>query len=161
MAPDSGDGALIGEVTGLLADYAACIDGDELERWPDFFIEDAHYRITTEFNHARGLPIGIIDARNRDMLEDRVTALRRANIYEPQRYRHIISVVRLTGSEDGQVQAEASFMVVRTMIDGSQDLFVSGRYLDSIDFSGQRPRFARKLIVLDSYKIDTLLAIPL
>ena len=47
------------------------------------------------------------------------------------------------------------------MIDGSQDLFVSGRYLDSIDTSGARPRFAKKLVVLDSDKIDTLLAIPL
>ncbi|MDA1099210.1 MAG: aromatic-ring-hydroxylating dioxygenase subunit beta [Proteobacteria bacterium] len=161
MAAIPDDGIMIGKVTGLLAEYAACIDGDELERWPGHFTEAAHYRITTAFNHARGLPIGIIDARNRNMLEDRVTALRKANIYEPQRYRHIISVVRLTGSEGGLVQAEAGFMVIRTMIDGSQDLFVSGRYLDSIDFSGERPRFAEKLVVLDSDKIDTLLAIPL
>ncbi len=158
-APD--DAAMIGRVTSLLADYAACIDSDALERWPEFFTEDAHYHISTEFNHARGLPIGIIDARNRNMLEDRVTALRKANIYEPQRYRHIISVVRITGSEGGLIQAEAGFLVVRTMIDGSQDLFVSGRYLDSIDFSGGRPLFARKQVVLDSDKIDTLLAIPL
>jgi 3-phenylpropionate/cinnamic acid dioxygenase small subunit len=157
----SGGGNLIGKVTGLLADYAACIDDDELESWPGYFTAGAHYRITTAFNHARGLPIGIIDARNRNMLEDRVTALRKANIYEPQRYRHIISVVRLTGSEGGLIQAEAGFLVVRTMIDGSQDLFVSGRYLDSIDFSEERPRFAEKLVVLDSDKIDTLLAIPL
>ncbi len=54
-----------------------------------------------------------------------------------------------------------AWLVVRTMIDGSQDLFVSGRYLDSIDTSGARPRFAKKLVVLDSDKIDTLLAIPL
>ncbi|NQV58702.1 MAG: aromatic-ring-hydroxylating dioxygenase subunit beta [Alphaproteobacteria bacterium] len=152
---------MIGRVTSLLADYAACIDSDALERWPEFFTEDAHYHISTEFNHARGLPIGIIDARNRNMLEDRVTALRKANIYEPQRYRHIISVVRITGAEGSLIQAEAGFLVVRTMIDGSQDLFVSGRYLDSIDFSGGRPLFARKQVVLDSDKIDTLLAIPL
>ncbi len=95
------------------------------------------------------------------MLEDRVTALRKANIYEPQRYRHIISVVRITGVEGGLILAEAGFMVVRTMIDGSQDLFVSGCYLDCIDITGKRPRFAKKLVVLDSDKIDTLLAIPL
>ena len=47
------------------------------------------------------------------------------------------------------------------MIDGSQDLFLSGRYLDSIDLSGDRPQFVDKLVVLDSDKIDTLLAIPL
>ena len=95
------------------------------------------------------------------MLEDRVAALRKANIYEPQRYRHIISVVRITGESGGLVQAEAGFIVVRTMIDGRQELFVSGRYLDSIDLSGERAVFTEKLVVLDSDKIDTLLAIPL
>ena len=150
-----------GVVAGLLADYAHCIDSDDLERWPALFTETASYRISTEFNHARGLPIGIIDARNRNMMEDRITALRKANIFEPQRYRHIISNPRITGAADGLVQAEAAFLVVRTMIDGSQDLFVSGRYLDEIDVSGSQPLFARKLVVLDSDKIDTLLAIPL
>lgn len=150
-----------GAVSNLLAEYAACIDADELERWPEFFTDDAHYRVTTEFNHARDLPIGIIDARNRNMLEDRVASLRKANIYEPQRYRHIVSAVRLTGDDGDLVYAEASFLVVRTMIDGSQDLFVSGRYLDRIDFSRAQPLFADKLVILDSDKIDTLLAIPL
>ena len=165
MAAGSDDGALNGRlnglVTGLLADYAACIDADDLEGWPAFFTEDARYHITTEFNHARGLPIGIIDARNRNMLEDRVTALRKANIFEPQRYRHIISLVRITGRDGGLIAAEAGFMVIRIRVDGSQDLFVSGRYLDTIDVSGERPLFASKLVVLDSDKIDTLLAIPL
>ncbi len=148
-------------VSNLLAEYAACIDGDDLEAWPAFFTEAAHYRITTDFNHARGLPIGIIDARNRNMLEDRIASLRQANIYEPQRYRHIISAVRITGNEGDLVLAEASFVVIRTMIGGEQDLFASGRYLDKIDLSRDRPLFANKLVVLDSDKIDTLLAIPL
>lgn len=161
MTDGGGDGALLGAVTGLLAEYAACIDSDELERWPEFFTERGKYRITTEFNHSRGLPVGIIDARNRNMLEDRIAALRQANIFEPQRYRHIVSLVRITGREGGLVQAEASFIVVRTMIDGSQDLFVSGRYLDNIDFSTEPPLFTEKLVVLDSDKIDTLLALPL
>ncbi len=153
--------ALIGTVTGLLADYAHCIDSDDLERWPEFFTEQAQYRITTAFNHDKGFPVGIIDCRNRNMMEDRVAALRKANIYEPQRYRHIISLVRITGQSDGLVEAEAGFIVVRTMIDGSQDFFLAGRYLDKIDLSGSRPLFAEKLVVLDSDKIDTLLAIPL
>lgn len=147
--------------TALLADYAACIDGDELERWPDFFTEDCHYKITTFDNHSRGLPVGLIYAHNRAMLEDRVTALRKANIYEAQRYRHILSVVRVTGGEGSMIEAETGFLVVRIMHDGTQDLFATGRYLDRIDIRRERPRFAEKLVVLDSDKIDTLLAIPL
>lgn len=154
------NGAISG-VTSLLADYAACIDADELEQWPDFFTAECHYKITTAYNYVKGLPVGLIYAHNRAMLEDRVVALRKANIYEAQRYRHVVSGVRITGEAGNVVEAEASFLVVRTMHDGSQDLFASGRYLDRIDTSGNRPLFAEKIVVLDSDKIDTLLAIPL
>jgi len=161
MGAPKDDLAAIAAVSGLLADYAACIDADALEAWPDFFAEDAQYRITTARNHAAGLPIGIVYADNRAMLEDRVAALRDANIYEAQSYRHIVSMVRITARNGVTVEAETNFMVVRTMIDGTQDLFATGRYLDRIDFSGNRPRFMEKLVVLDSEKVDTLLAIPL
>ena len=160
------DGGATATVTALLADYAACIDADDLEAWPDFFTADCHYKITTAYNHANGLPVGLVYAHNRAMLEDRVTALRKANIYEPQRYRHIVSTPRITGGrivggDGGTIEAETGFLVVRTMHDGTQDLFASGLYLDRIDLSGDRPRFAEKIVVLDSDKVDTLLAIPL
>lgn len=148
-------------VSALLADYAAAIDEDALEDWPDFFTADALYRITTARDHSAGQPIGIIYADNRAMLEDRVAALRKANVYETQAYRHIVSSVRITARNSASVDAEASFMVVRTMTDGSQDMFATGRYIDTIDFSGNRPRFSKKIVVLDSEKVDTLLAIPL
>ena len=149
------------DVTALLADYAACIDAGALEEWPDFFTADCHYKITTAYNHANDLPVGLIYAHNRAMLEDRVVALRKANIYEPQRYRHIVSAPRITGMAGDVIEAEAGFLVVRTMHDGTQDLFASGRYLDRIDTAGNRLRFAEKIVVLDSDKVDTLLAIPL
>ena len=125
------------------------------------FTDDGIYKITTAENYARGLPIGIIDTESRAMRIDRVQATRKANIYEPQRYRHIVSTVRISARDGDRVDAQASFLVVRIMGDGSQDLFVTGRYLDRIDFSGEEPRFAEKLVVLDSDKVDTLIAIPL
>ncbi len=148
-------------IANLLADYAACIDTDALERWPGFFTEDCVYRITSAYNYARDLPVGIIHAVNKRMLEDRVAALRRANIYEKQGYRHIVSVPRIARRNGAVVESEAGFLVVRIMAEGSFDLFATGRYVDRIDFSADRPRFAEKVVVLDSEKIDTLLAIPL
>lgn len=148
-------------VANLLAEYAACIDSDALEAWPDFFAPDCVYRITSAYNYAHGLPIGIIDADNRRMLVDRVAALRQANIYEKQGYRHIVSVPRIVRRDGALVEAEAGFLVVRIMAEGALDLFATGRYVDRIDFGGDRPRFVSKIVVLDSDKIDTLLAIPL
>ena len=77
------------ELEALYTDYVHCLDADELERWPDFFTEDCFYRVTSAENYEAGMPLGLILATSRNMLKDRVSALREANIYEPQRYRHL------------------------------------------------------------------------
>lgn len=149
-------------LSGLNAAYANAIDADRLEAWPDFFTEDCLYRITTADNHARGYPAGIIHAEGRGMLTDRVTALRGANIYERQRYRHIIGMPVLGGTADGLTRAETAFVVVRTMRDGRMDLFAAGLYLDRVRVDAPNgPRFAERVVVCDSQRFDTLLAIPL
>ena len=79
-------------VAELNAAYAATIDTDRLEAWPDFFVEDCLYKITSAENHKRGYSAGIVYANSRAMLRDRVTALRSANIYERHSYRHIIGL---------------------------------------------------------------------
>ncbi len=80
----------------LNAEYAATIDDDRLEAWPDFFLDDCLYKITSADNVRDGNEAGIVYADCRAMLADRVLALRRANIYERQTYRHIIGPPRLT-----------------------------------------------------------------
>ena len=42
------------------AAYADAIDSDALERWPAFFTERCHYRITHHENEREGLPAGIV-----------------------------------------------------------------------------------------------------
>lgn len=148
-------------VARLLAEYAHCLDSDDLERWPSYFTEDASYRITTAANEARGLPIGYVEAEGRAMMEDRVLSLRQANIYEAQSYRHILSVPRVTGLTDGEITAETGVLVVRVMATGDTHLFAVGRYVDHIVERDGGLKFAAKTVVLDSEKIDTLLAIPL
>ena len=78
----------------LNAAYAAAIDQDRLEAWPDFFTDDCLYKITSADNIRDGNEAGIVYADSRAMLADRVLALRRANIYERQTYRHIIEIGR-------------------------------------------------------------------
>jgi 3-phenylpropionate/cinnamic acid dioxygenase small subunit len=95
------------------------------------------------------------------MLKDRVSALREANIYEPQRYRHLVSSVKIVGEDSGALVSTASFLVVRTMQDGDMTLFAAGRYIDRLEYSSETWKFARKDVILDSRQIDTLLAIPI
>jgi len=149
------------ELEQLYADYAHCLDADELERWPDFFTEDCFYRITSAENYEAGLPLGLIYATSRNMLKDRVSALRQANIYEPQRYRHLVSSIRIVGEVADVLDLVANFLVVRTMQDGDMTIFGAGCYVDQVSRDGGSWKFARKIVVLDSRQIDTLLAIPI
>lgn len=149
------------ELQDLYTGYAACLDADELERWPEFFTEDCHYRITSAENYEAGMPLGLIYATSKNMLRDRVAALREANVYEPQRYRHLISGISVDRDERNALDVSASFLVVRTMQNGEMTLFAAGRYLDRVVRADGGWRFAKKLVVLDSRRIDTLLAIPL
>ncbi|MGH7277994.1 MAG: aromatic-ring-hydroxylating dioxygenase subunit beta [Candidatus Rokuibacteriota bacterium] len=148
-------------VAQLNADYARAIDDDRLEDWPDFFVEGCLYTITSADNHRRGLPAGLIYADSRGMLRDRVAALREANIYERQAYRHLVGLPAILGDADGALRAETPFLVVRIMRDGRMDLFATGRYVDVLVEAGGALRFRERIVVCDSSRIDTLLAIPL
>ena len=150
-------------VENLLARYVHALDEGRLEDWPAFFVERGHYRVTTADNHERGLPLPIIYADSRAMLRDRVTALRHANIYEAQRYRHTVSATLVERRDAGTARAISNFQVLRIMATGETALYASGRYLDRIRLSGDggSPQFEEKIVVCDSRRFDTLLAIPL
>jgi 3-phenylpropionate/cinnamic acid dioxygenase small subunit len=149
------------QVQDLNARYAQAIDDDKLEAWPDFFTENGRYRVTTAENFERGLPLAMIHATSRAMLRDRVRSLRDANVYEAQRYRHVIGPPLIAPDEGGGLRAQTAFMVARIMHTGETTLFATGRYHDHIVLDGGKARFAEKLVILDSRLIDTLLAIPL
>lgn len=148
-------------LAALNAAYAATIDADRLEQWPDFFTPDCLYKITSADNHKRGYSAGIVYADTQDMLRDRITALRSANIYERHSYRHIVGLP-VPGEEgaDG-VTSETPFLVVRTMRSGAMGLFAAGVYLDRVVEVDGKLRFVERVVVCDSGHFDTLLVIPL
>jgi 3-phenylpropionate/cinnamic acid dioxygenase small subunit len=134
----------------------------KVQAWPDFFVDACRYVITTADNLERGLPLGLIYATSRAMLRDRVRSLRQANVYEAQRYRHVIGPPYVELAGDGMVRAQTGFIVVRIMHSGETIVFATGRYDDRIALDGpDGPRFVEKTVILDSRLIDTLLAIPL
>ena len=146
------------QLNTLNAAYAACIDEGQLEAWPDLFTDDCLYMVTTADNYQQGLPAGLIYADSKGMLRDRVSALREANVYERQRYRHVIGTPRLTGPQS----AETPFLVVRIMRGGKMDLFATGKYVDTVAANEDGTlALAKRVVVCDSVAIDTLLAIPL
>jgi anthranilate 1,2-dioxygenase small subunit len=143
------------------AEYARCIDDDRLEEWPEFFDDPCTYKITTAANVREGLEAGIIFASSHGMLVDRVSALREANIYERHTYRHILGVPSILGQDQDRVRSETPFLVARIMREGDTDIFATGRYLDVYRIRTGGAKIAERIVVCDSSRIDTLLALPL
>jgi anthranilate 1,2-dioxygenase small subunit len=143
------------------AEYARCIDDDRLEEWPDHFHGRCVYKVTTAANYREGLEVGLIFANSRGMLADRVSALREANIYERQSYRHILGQPSILSEQNGEVRSETPFLVARILQDGDTDIFASGRYVDLYKVEDGQVKLNERTVVCDSSRIDTLLALPL
>jgi 3-phenylpropionate/cinnamic acid dioxygenase small subunit len=153
---------IVARLVELNAAYARAIDNEQFERWPDFFLDPCLYKVTTAENIARGYEAGIMYADSRGMLQDRVTALRQANIYERQRYRHIVGLPAVLAEEGAEISVETPFLVVRIMRTGAMEVFATGRYLDRIPVDGTRPlQLRERLVVCDGGRFDTLVALPL
>jgi 3-phenylpropionate/cinnamic acid dioxygenase small subunit len=148
-------------VQDINARYTEAIDEDHLESWPDFFRPDGKYLINTAENVAQNLPLGLMFATSQAMLRDRIKALRQANVYEAQRYRHVLGAPIILGDAGGIVMARTSFVVARIMHGGETMLFATGVYEDRVALDGDSTLFAEKKVIIDSRQIDTLLAIPL
>jgi anthranilate 1,2-dioxygenase small subunit len=156
------DANMTQRIVDAIYDYAHCIDNGALEDWPNLFTEDGIYRITTRESHDRGLPAGVMHCTSRGMLVDRILSLRKANIYEPHVYRHLISAPRVKpGAGADEWTAETGFAVIRTMQEGDMAVFAAGRYLDRFRIVDGTPLIAERVAVLDSRRIDTLIVIPL
>jgi anthranilate 1,2-dioxygenase small subunit len=153
--------SLYQQIARAQADYARCIDDDRLEQWPDHFHGSCIYKVTTAANHREGLEGAIIFANSKGMLKDRVSALREANIYERQSYRHILGQPSILQEGASEVRSETPFLVARIVQDGDTDIFATGRYLDLYKIEDGKVFLDERIVVCDSSRVDTLLALPL
>ena len=151
----------IERILALQAAYIRCIDNNALESWPDFFVDDCLYVVTTAENRRNGFEAGIIYADTKAMLIDRIAALREANVYEKQAYRHILGLPSILKNGSDEAETETPFLVLRIMHDGETSIFATGLYLDTYRAVGPDLKFAKRIAVCDSSRIDTLMALPL
>jgi len=108
QSPSSRQAALRPDIEALYARYAHIIDDDRLEDWPELFVEDGTYRVTTRENHDNGLALGIMYCSGRGMMADRISALRQANVFEPHVYCHLTSNVAVLEASSAEIRARAN-----------------------------------------------------
>ncbi len=149
-------------VQDLIHRYVHMVDDDKLEALPDLFVEQASYRIISRRSHEQGQVIGILQCDSRAMIRDRIASMRRANIFEPHRYRHMVSATLIEALDaDGTLHVATNYYVTRIMEGGSFELFSTGVYRDTIVQQDGEWLFRERLVVCDSTRIDSLLVIPI
>jgi 3-phenylpropionate/cinnamic acid dioxygenase small subunit len=145
----------------LFVAYGALIDAGEFDSWLGLFAERCSYHIQPRENYERGLPAGLVYCDTREVLEDRIGALREANKYNIHTDRHLIGLPRLVSEDGGEALVEAPFAVFQTDQEGETRLFATGLYKDRIVGEAGTIKFRDKLVLLDTFAVPSLLATPL
>lgn len=148
------------ELHRLQERYVGVLDRDLLEEWPNLFTDDGVYEIVSKENDDSGLPVGIMNCCGRAMMRDRIVALRKANLFEPHTYRHMISGLEFTRIDANTVDMKSNYVVVQTLNDGESRVYQAGRYFDRVVRTPQGWWYKRKRAVYDTSRIQTLLVTP-
>ena len=148
------------ELLEFYALYTETLDDVRLEDWPDFFTQACLFRIIPRENFERGRTLSTMQAESRGMLQDRVTGLRRTQVYAPRYYRRFLSNIRVTGSDGDGVRVRQNVLVVQTMIDKQSDIVLCGVAHDLVVHDEGRLRFVERVIAFDSEMIPNSLVYP-
>lgn len=159
-AAGSKSGISRAELRDFYDDVSACLDAEALADFPAFFTEDAKYQVISRENHDDGLEHAPIFCLGRAMIEDRITALTEAALYQPRSLRHFVSGVRITGEMDGESRVEANFLIIESLVEQEPQILMVGRYLDRVVREGGALKFRERTCVYDNYRIRTTLVIP-
>ena len=148
-------------LTDLYCAYDNALNDGALERWPELFVETCIYKVIPRENVERGFPVALIYCESRDMLVDRVVALRETALYAPRIARRITSGVTLRSIEADGLHLTANFTVLQTMPDQPSELFLCGCCRDRVVEDGDALRFAERLCIYDSTIVPTSLVYPI
>jgi 3-phenylpropionate/cinnamic acid dioxygenase small subunit len=149
------------ELEELYAEYVACLDEERFEEWPEFFTDDAIYRIIPRENFEHGWPIATLHCESKGYLQDRVIAIRQTSVYGPRYIRRLVSNIRILGWQDGWLEVRANYAAFETIRDELTRVFSVGRCHDKLVDVGGSLKFAEKLVIFDSELILNSLIYPL
>lgn len=154
--------ALRPEIENFHAEYCAVLDQNQVEQWPDFFTEDGLYRATSRENAELGLPVGLIYAEGRDMMHDRAVATSRTQMYAPRFTLHVVSNIRiLQESKAGDIEAQANFLLMQTLVEGPSTIHLAGTYHDTFVWVGDQLRLKERHAIFDTEILANSLVYPI
>jgi anthranilate 1,2-dioxygenase small subunit len=148
-------------VNDLLADAVNLLDHDRLETWVDCFTENAVYRILSPENTELNLPLPLLQCENKNMIRDRVLSLRKANVTNLHRDRHVAGPAKLSLGKDELITAESSYALYQSTFEGMSRLFSVGAYRDRIGIEQGKALFVERTVIVDMFSVPTMLSTPI
>ena len=149
------------EIEEFNAEYAAVLDAGRVQDWPQFFTEDAIYRITGRENADAGLPVGLVYCEGIGMLRDRALAISRTTMFAPRYLLHQVTNTRVLAVDPaGEIAAESNYALFETLVDEKTTLQQLGRYHDRFVRQEGRLKLKVRHCIYDSLIIDTALIYP-
>src|SRR5258708_18609034 len=148
-------------VNDLLADAVNLLDHDRLEAWVDCFTENAVYRILSRENTELNLHLPLFKCENKNMIRDRVLPLRKANVTNLHRDRHVAGPAKLSLGKDELITAESSYALYQSSFEGMSRLFSVGAYRDRIGIEQGKALFVERTVIVDMFAVPTMLSTPI
>ncbi len=164
MSGAPADDALLRRVEQFLFDYAACLDEERFGEWPAFFAADpCTYQVLSRENVDLGLPLPIMGCFSHGMVKDRVAMLVKNTLtYRRMNLLRQVTNVRATREEpNGHIAAQAALVVYQSSEEGVSSLYIVARYRPELVESGAGLLIRRMDVIVDTFGIDTMLAVPL
>jgi anthranilate 1,2-dioxygenase small subunit len=152
--------ALRRELEDFHAAYADTLDRGDIEAWPDFFTEDAVYKVVARDNLESGLPLCLMLCEGKGMLKDRAYAIAHTEMYAPRYVQHQISLIRATALDDAVLSAEANYVVLETLVDEPTRILQAGRYRDRFRRTEAGLLLAERVCVYDSVVVPNCVVFP-
>ena len=149
------------EIDQINADYAAALDEKRFDDWPEFFLEDGHYKLQARENFDRGLPLALMAMESRGMMKDRVYGVTQTIFHGPYCTRHVVGAARVLTVDGDLVNAKTSYAVFRTKPGGVSEVYNVGRYIDVLLRIDGRLKFKSRLAVYDSEMVLNSLIYPI
>jgi 3-phenylpropionate/cinnamic acid dioxygenase small subunit len=148
------------EIEEFHADYCWTLDCGDVERWPEYFTDDAVYRITARENADADLPVGLVYADSKAMIRDRAFALKHTQMYAPRTLQHFVTNVRVLEDKGESLKAQSNYLLLQTLVDGPTTIQQSGRYYDTFVRSPGRLLLKERQCIYDTVLIANDLVLP-
>jgi anthranilate 1,2-dioxygenase small subunit len=162
--PSPTDWALWLEVSQFLHGYTDDLDHERFADWVALFdADDCRYEVLSRENRDLGLGLPIMGCFSHGMVQDRVAMLAKGVLtYRRDRLLRQVSNLQIVpGSSAAVVSARANLVVYQSSEEGVSSLYMVARYELELIEKADALKIRRMAVVVDSFGIDTMLAVPL